>query len=212
MSIFVPTWLYVKIHNSTGLKYLGKTVQDPYSYNGSGKHWKSHLKKHGKNVTTLWACKYNNQEILREEALFFSKVYDVVNSKEWANIMIEDGATGGKTYNRTPDHNAIMSSVTKGKTMPMEFGDTIRKIKKGKKRPEGFGNLMSKILSGVSKPEGFGKKISKALTGSTKSDQHKLNLSKSVKNIPKLKCQHCSIMTSPGNYKRWHGDNCRSTQ
>jgi hypothetical protein len=44
---FVPTWLYVKVHNKTGLKYLGKTIQDPYKYGGSGVHWSSHVKKHG---------------------------------------------------------------------------------------------------------------------------------------------------------------------
>lgn len=212
MSTFVPTWLYVKVHNTTGLKYLGKTTQDPYSYDGSGQHWKLHLKKHGRNVTTVWAHKYNSQDLLKEEALFFSRVYDVVNSKEWANKIVEDGATGGKTYDRTPEHNAAMSAATKGKKKPIGFGDTIRKIRKGKKMPAGFGELMSKILSGVSKPAGFGEKISKAVTGTTKSDQHKLRLSESVKNVPKLKCLHCGSMSSPGNHKRWHGNNCRSKQ
>jgi hypothetical protein len=212
MSEFSPTWLYVKIHNVTGLKYLGKTTQDPYSYGGSGRHWISHINKHGKDITTLWAYKYTDQSILKEEALFFSKVYNVVNSKEWANKMIEDGATGGKTFNRTPEHNALMSVATKGKKMPPGFSDKIRNIKTGKKMPDGFGNLMSTILSGVKKPEGFGEKISDALTGTKKSAQHKSRLSESVRNLPKLQCPHCGTMSSPGNHKRWHRDNCKEKQ
>ena len=26
---FKPTWLYIKQHNTTGLKYFGKTTKDP---------------------------------------------------------------------------------------------------------------------------------------------------------------------------------------
>lgn len=47
-------YLYVKTHNETNLKYFGKTIRDDYEkYSGSGKHWKSHLKKHGNNIKTV---------------------------------------------------------------------------------------------------------------------------------------------------------------
>ena len=208
--LFNPTWLYVKVHNKTGLKYLGKTIQNPYFYDGSGKHWKSHLKKHGKDITTLWVHKYDDQSLLKEEALFFSKIYDVVNSKEWANKIVEDGSTGGNTYIRTPELNAIMSSATTGNTMPVGFGEKISKAKTGKKRPAGFGDLMSSLLTGIKKPAGFSEKISCALSNKAKTDSHKLNLSESIKNIPKLKCSHCGTTSSPGNHKRWHNENCKS--
>ena len=39
-------YLYIKTHNVTGLKYLGKTTQDPYKYKGSGKRWTNHINKH----------------------------------------------------------------------------------------------------------------------------------------------------------------------
>jgi transposase len=46
-------YLYVKTHNKTGLKYLGKTTKlDPHKYSGSGKRWLRHLKKHGFDYTT----------------------------------------------------------------------------------------------------------------------------------------------------------------
>jgi hypothetical protein len=37
--------LYKKTHRKTGLKYLGYTSRDPFSYTGSGKYWSRHLKK-----------------------------------------------------------------------------------------------------------------------------------------------------------------------
>jgi len=45
-------YLYLKTHNKTGLKYLGKTIQNPYKYQGSGEYWIPHIKKHGYDVTT----------------------------------------------------------------------------------------------------------------------------------------------------------------
>lgn len=45
MKKFLPTTLYIKTHNKTGLKYFGKTTSnDPYKYKGSGSYWLDHLK------------------------------------------------------------------------------------------------------------------------------------------------------------------------
>ena len=51
-SNFIPTWLYIKQHNQTKLKYFGKTIHDPLSYKGSGKYWLRNLHKHGNDVST----------------------------------------------------------------------------------------------------------------------------------------------------------------
>ena len=78
MSIyFRPTWLYIKQHNITGLKYFGKTIRDPLKYNGSGKYWVSHLKKHGKYVTTLWVQLFENETELVQHAIDFSKTNNI---------------------------------------------------------------------------------------------------------------------------------------
>ena len=37
-------YLYVKTHNKSGLKYLGKTIQNPFKYKGSGTYWLRHIK------------------------------------------------------------------------------------------------------------------------------------------------------------------------
>ena len=87
-------YLYAKQHRDTGLRYFGKTKSNPYSYKGSGTYWKRHLKIHGNNVETTWVQAYEDETILTEEAIFFSKVYNIVENNEWANLTFENGLDG----------------------------------------------------------------------------------------------------------------------
>lgn len=93
---FKPTYLYIKQHSITGLKYFGKTVsKNPISYKGSGKYWKKHIKKHGKEyIETLWIHLFEDIDELVSFALFFSEEFDIIESKEWANLMLENGLHG----------------------------------------------------------------------------------------------------------------------
>jgi hypothetical protein len=93
MSIFKPTFLYIKRHTKTGLLYFGKTVnQDLVKYKGSGKYWTSHIKKHGKeHIETLWFCLYTDENLIKEAANMFSELYLIVKSKRWANLIKETG-------------------------------------------------------------------------------------------------------------------------
>lgn len=80
----------MKIHNETGLKYLGCTIKkDPYKYKGSGKYWLKHLREHGNNFTTTVLLATENFEDARGTAKFFSKIFNIVKSSEWANTRIE---------------------------------------------------------------------------------------------------------------------------
>jgi hypothetical protein len=90
-----PTYLYIKQHTKTGLKYFGKTTKDPIQYLGSGKHWKRHIKKHGEFVETLWYQLFTSKEQIINYALKFSKENNIVESKEWANLKDENGLDGG---------------------------------------------------------------------------------------------------------------------
>jgi hypothetical protein len=88
-------YLYKKTHNVTGLKYLGKTVsKDPFSYPGSGIHWKRHLNKHGNDVTTEILKECETEQDLIYWGKYYSKLWNIVNSKEWANL-IEEAGPGG---------------------------------------------------------------------------------------------------------------------
>jgi hypothetical protein len=91
------TYLYIKQHSVTGLKYFGKTTKnDPVKYLGSGIHWKRHIKKHGiEHVITLWYQSFDNEESLVEYATKFSQQNNIVESKGWANLKGENGLDGG---------------------------------------------------------------------------------------------------------------------
>lgn len=108
MKEFKPTWLYVKQHNKTGLKYFGKTVQEPVKYKGSGLHWTRHLNKHGNDVSTVWCELFTDKESLIEFALFFSNEFNITQSSNWANLKSENGIDGNPV-------GVIITDETKGK-------------------------------------------------------------------------------------------------
>lgn len=106
---FKPTYLYIKQHNETGLKYFGKTTSNPEKYKGSGLYWNSHLKAHGNNVSTIWYKQFHDKESLTEYAISFSKENNIVESAEWANLKPENGLDGGQ--NNTNWYNNGSNSV-----------------------------------------------------------------------------------------------------
>lgn len=90
-------YLYIKQHSLTGVKYFGKTSCDNVeSYTGSGKYWLAHIKKHGKeHVKTIWISEpFYDMELLQEFAIFVSEEFNIVNSSEWANLIVENGLDG----------------------------------------------------------------------------------------------------------------------
>ena len=91
-------YLYIKKHNKTGLKYLGQTTKDPWLYLGSGIHWKRHLKKHGFDVTTEILLKTESKDELRKTGLYFSKLFNIVSSNDWANLTEESGNGIGSEF------------------------------------------------------------------------------------------------------------------
>lgn len=92
-------YLYVKQHTQTKLKYFGKTEKpDPYSYLGSGRLWVPHINKYGLEfVETIQLWEFENLEEATSFALQFSEENNIVESKEWANLMVEDCLSGGDT-------------------------------------------------------------------------------------------------------------------
>lgn len=115
-------FLYIKTHNVTGLKYLGHTKRNPYFYKGSGKYWVNHIKKHGYNVNTIILLKTECLHCLSETGLFFSKLFNIVDSNEWANLIPEQGddiksinQTGKNLYGLNGKTPNIPSNLAKGR-------------------------------------------------------------------------------------------------
>lgn len=88
-------YIYIKTHNKTGLKYLGHTrSKDPFRYKGSGSYWVNHIKKHGNDVSTNILRECESLEEVREWGLYYSNMWNVVSSDEWANLIPEAGEGG----------------------------------------------------------------------------------------------------------------------
>ena len=117
-------YLYVKTHNKTGLKYLGKTTaKDPHKYPGSGIYWTRHLKQHGYDYTTDILLETTSNDQIREVGLYYSNLWNIVTSKEWANIVPEAGKGSvqteeikekiSKTMRGRPAHNKGLKQIHK---------------------------------------------------------------------------------------------------
>jgi hypothetical protein len=90
-------YLYLKTHNISGLKYLGKTTKDPNTYIGSGIVWRDHLKKYGSdNITTEILFMSDDKQEIKRKGIYYSKLWNIVESKSFANLRPEEG-DGGDT-------------------------------------------------------------------------------------------------------------------
>lgn len=165
-------YLYVK-ESPLGLKYLGITNKDPYSYKGSGKYWRRHLKAHDikiKDIKTTILLETFDKEELKEKSLYYSNLWNIVESDEWANLMPESGyGTFGRKFSEetkanmnkdklgkklTEEHRKKLSDSGKGKSKSEEF----RKSRTGDKNPF-YGKTHSKeVLDKIIKAN-LGKKI-----------------------------------------------------
>ena len=98
--------LYVKTHKKTGLKYLGYTKQDPNNYSGSGTYWKRHLFNHGNSVITEILHQSTSHDDIKYWGLFYSKKWNVVENKQWANLKPESGEGGA-----SPRSNSTIEKI-----------------------------------------------------------------------------------------------------
>lgn len=122
----MPTYyLYKKTHNNTNLKYLGFTKHDPFKYKGSGKYWASHLKVHGNNVNTEVLLETDSKDLIQEAGTYYSNLWNVVESAEWANLKPESGDGGGVT------------GMNKGKERPQSHRNAMKAGWERKKK-EGY--------------------------------------------------------------------------
>ena len=106
-------YLYQKTHLQTNLKYLGFTRKDPCKYKGSGIYWLAHLKKHGYDVETSVLLETENYELLCSVGRYYSELWKITDSDEWANLKPEYGEGGGvpgmhKNIKRPIEHKEAM--------------------------------------------------------------------------------------------------------
>lgn len=189
-----PTYLYIKQHTITGKLYFGKTTRkDPVKYNGSGIHWKNHIKVHGKEqVETLWYCQFIDQEELTRFALMCSEQWDIVKSDLWLNCKQENGIDGTpKGIKFTAEHRANMS-----KPRTSQHRANMSKPRTAQHRA----NIAK---SNIGKHHSIESKIKMQ---QPKSEEAKINMQKPRS---KISCPHCIKVGGSNVMKRWNFDNCR---
>lgn len=175
---FKPTYLYIKQHSITGKLYFGKTIKNPETYMGSGKHWVNHIKFHGKEfVETLWYCIFFNQEDCTKFALTFSEQQNIVENSTWLNKKPENGLDGGGHigHKHTVETKRLMSDIRTG-DKNYNFGKCASQETKLKMSLTRKDNPKYKIP----KSEETKDKISKSLTGYIPTNIAKENLSKAM--------------------------------
>lgn len=163
--------LYVKQHNTTGLKYFGVTrKKDPYVYKGSGTYWNQHLLLHGNDVDTIKVWTFNNDAEASAFALEYSKQNNIVESSDWANLIYEDAIGNPGGYSHTNEAKLKISKARFGKSLSEEHK---HKIKLHHARAGGGGKPhLGKKFSEETKA-----KMSIAHTGKSLSEQHKRAIS-----------------------------------
>lgn len=113
-------YLYIKQCQHCGLRYFGKTInKDVEKYHGSGSHWKNHIAKYGRyNVKTLQIWEFNSVDDAKHFALDFSEKQNIVESKEWANLVPEDATDGNSKIVITDDIRKKFQNANRGKNNP----------------------------------------------------------------------------------------------
>lgn len=175
-------YLYLKTHNQTGLKYLGKTTKDPFQYHGSGVYWKNHLRKHGYDITTEILFQTKDKKEFEKVSLEYSEKWDISNNNEFANL-IEERGQGGLTTNQFFKGHKPWN---KGKSGVQDLIN-LQKARK-KYQEEWHLHNVKKIRVGTWSPPVD-------------------NVSSLNKKI--IECPHCNKVGNYGNMKRWHFENCK---
>ena len=181
------TYLYVKRHKVTGLKYFGKTIQNPYTYKGSGTYWKRHIKVHGVEfIETIDVWGFDVQSLCTEFAIKFSIDNNIVESSYWANLAIENGISGGPMHQgkrHSTESKKKMSNRRIGIPIPDHIRSKMSQSKIGCKNPS-FGRSHSKESCIKMSNSRLG---NKNCVGRILSEETKQKMSLSAKNRVRIK-------------------------
>jgi hypothetical protein len=194
MSIY---YLYLKTHNQTGLKYLGRTVTNPYKYKGSGTYWRRHLSQHGSDITTEVLKECNTLDEVKSWGNYYSKLWNVAESKEFANLMAENGEGRGKGYKQSPE--------VKAKTV-------VNLRKPGVPLSESHKAAISKAKKEYTFTEEHKLNLSKAHKGQVPWNKGKKGVQVSPNKGKKAKqvtCPHCGKTGGSGGMSTFHFDKCK---
>lgn len=141
-------YLMIKEIEQTGMKYLCKRKynpadpQDHITYKGSGVLWRRILKAHPEYTIKTTVLGIYTKEELKIQGLYYSELYNIVEDKQWANLIPEKG-DGGDTSS-TPGYKSALEKRSpdplnsKRKTIHNPQSKEIRRILPEDPLPPGF--------------------------------------------------------------------------
>lgn len=218
-------YLYHKRHRKTGLNYFGKTKGlDPISYLGSGVYWKAHLNKHGEDVETVQIWEFDSIEECSRFAVEFSTKNNIVESKEWANLCIEDGIGGGDVLSQLSEDRYLEICKNRSEKVTKVWETRSREVQAltqsniWNQRPDDVKNeiydkisITLKNKSPEEREETLRKKRETLSKRTEESRAREKELRKAyLDSRPSLTCPHCGLTSqSAVNMRRYHFDNCK---
>lgn len=194
--------IYLK-ESPLGLKYLGKTQQNPFNYIGSGVYWKRHLKKHKfkhRDIKTTVLYETTNQNDLKKMGIYYSIFFNIINNDEFANLIHEQGQGGSTLYNENHPSKKFSENLKKYWTKENRKKQSEKMLTDNPSKKDYVKEKLSNIKKGfkftdeqnkkkgrsgdlnVSKRNDVKEKISKSLTGRKLSEETKLKISQTLKN------------------------------
>jgi hypothetical protein len=231
--------LYVKTHNKTGLKYLGQTSRDAFTYAGSGVDWLKHLEMFGNDVETEIIVQTDSREERNQWGRYYSKLWNIVNgaddygNKIWANKMPETGGGPGRTSEsaRTQALSAINDGThifVRDNPSPKRVADNTHNFIGGEIQKKMVADGTHHLLSGEIQKLANAKRIADG-THNWQGKEHNqrmidngthnfLGSSQNKKMLAdgshpsqiKMTCEHCNKTVSKAMFARWHSDNCKN--
>jgi hypothetical protein len=158
------------------------TKRNIEKYKGSGTYWLRHIKKHNSSVIHLWNSDWYHDTRIVRFATLFSRLNSIVSSRDWANLMEENGLGGVIAGSTRPEHSKTMQ----GKNNPM-YGKNHTKDSIDRMRLNSLGEkngMFGKDQSGTNNPM-FGRKQKRVI------------------------CEHCNTDSPANIHARYHGNNCK---
>lgn len=200
-------YLLLKTHNQTGLKYLCRHItsyeKTCYNYKGSGVYWKRHIAKYGDDVSTEIVAICESIEEAKIIGLTLSEKWDIVNNKDFANLVPENGQGGSDPakcrkkngnrfgYDREPNRYIGNDNPAKNPEVRKKISDKLR----GRIFTEAHKKKLSDARKGIESP----------LKG--KPNPHaKTN---HMNSISPIKCTYCDKQSTIAVMKKFHFEKCK---
>ncbi len=126
-----PITLYIKKCSHCSLRYFGKTIKNnPKTYKGSGLLWRKHLKVNNAKSVHVSHKTFEDIDKATNVALRFSKMFNIVESNKWANL-IEENAIEGWIVGRLRGKNSKEHNIKIGQS---KVGNTYASFKRTKEQ------------------------------------------------------------------------------